>query len=108
MNIRVSEAKSVTLISIPGHIPSAYNPIEATESIISRLVTGSANRLVIKKYRGNVRKWNQAAGAVNSWQETARAIAFHIFLTGYALPLSSPGYQAFSRGSRMMIPAIAR
>ena len=84
--------------------------MQATERIISRLVSGMARRLVSRKYRGNVPKRIQARGPVNTWQERERAMTSHSRRGRFQRSRTGPsdGYQDRRTGNSRTMPAIAR
>ena len=91
------------------------NPNNPTGHAFSRtemtaLLSGRDNRLVSRKYFGKVWKRNQTSGAVKTWQDRVRAVAFQIRRIGSARSsrVCGAGYQACNRGSRIVMPSIAR
>ena len=62
----VPARNSTALRRKPGQAPRHARVTAGTANVISIEVTGNDNRLVIRKFIGNVRKCYQAAGAVNT------------------------------------------
>ena len=78
-----------------GHIPMWCRKVTAAESSIMNVDSGTAIRLVRRKYLGNVPNISQTAGPVNIWHDMDRAEVSHSHFRG--LPLL-PGYQDFIFG----------
>lgn len=89
-----------------GHIPSADNATVAIEKSITRLVSGMASRLVMRKYFGKLPKTHHTSGAVNIWQEMLSAAASQILRI--ISPPPADGYHEHRFGNISTIPAIAR